>query len=69
MVRTPTLVTLDCATKFDSLQPELSIAPHLNSKLIPKHLREKLKEDLAQEGVNLDNFVPLTKDQMMAKLD
>jgi len=44
---------------------ELSIAPQLNSKLVPQHARAAL----AARGIDLDNFVPLSKDEMMARLD
>jgi hypothetical protein len=44
---------------------ELSIAPHLNSKLIPPHARAAL----VARGLDIDNFTPLTKDEMMARLD
>lgn len=46
-------------------QIELSIAPHLNSKLVPPHARAAL----AARGLDIDNFTPLTKDEMMARLD
>ena len=44
---------------------ELSIAPHLNSKLVPQHIRP----GLAAKGLDLDNFSPMSKDEMMARLD
>jgi glycogen synthase kinase 3 beta len=44
---------------------ELSIAPHLNSKLVPPHARAAL----VARGLDIDNFTPLTKDEMMARLD
>ena len=44
---------------------ELSIAPHLNHQLVPAHL----KSTLASKGLDIDNFQPLTKDQMIARLD
>lgn len=44
---------------------ELSIAPQLNHKLVPDHV----KGELAKKGLDIDNFVPLAKEQMMAKLD
>jgi len=50
---------------FDFSRHELSIAPHLNSKLVPAHTRPLL----ASRGLDLDNFTPLTKDEMMARLD
>ena len=44
---------------------ELSIAPHLNHQLVPSHL----KQALASKGLDIDNFHPLSKDQMIARLD
>jgi glycogen synthase kinase 3 beta len=44
---------------------ELSIAPELNSALVPPHARAALQA----KGLDIDNFTPLTKDQMMARLD
>lgn len=44
---------------------ELSIAPHLNQQLVPAHI----KPVLAGKGLDIDNLTPLTKDQMMARLD
>lgn len=50
---------------FDFTRHELSIAPHLNHKLVPPHLRP----GLAADGLDIDNFTPLTKAEMLAKLD
>lgn len=44
---------------------ELSIAPQLNHQLVPAHL----KPVLAAKGLDIDNLQPLTKDQMIARLD
>ena len=46
---------------------ELSIATHLNSTLVPPHA----KKALVEKGIDMDspNFRPLTKEQMMARLD
>lgn len=44
---------------------ELSIAPHLNNRLVPQHIRG----GLAARGLDLDNLTPMTKDEMMARLD
>jgi len=44
---------------------ELSIAPHLNDRLIPAHIRPVL----AAQGIDLDNFTPLAKEDMIARLD
>ena len=48
-------------TKFS----ELSIAPDMNVRLVPPHARKALKS----KGIDLDNFVPMSKDEMMARLD
>jgi len=45
--------------------PELSIVPALNQKLVPQHVRA----GLAGRGLDIDHFTPLTKDEMMARLD
>ncbi|KPI42396.1 Protein kinase gsk3 [Cyphellophora attinorum] len=50
---------------FDFSRHELSIAPQLNSKLIPAHARSRL----VAQGLDPDNFTPMTKDEMMARLD
>jgi glycogen synthase kinase 3 beta len=44
---------------------ELSIAPSLNSQLVPAHIRPVLEA----QGLDIDNFKPLTKEEMMARLD
>jgi len=44
---------------------ELSIAPHLNHQLVPPHMRPVL----ASKGLDIDNLHPMTKDQMLARLD
>lgn len=44
---------------------ELSISPSLNDRLVPPHARPAL---IAQ-GIDIDNFTPLTKEEMMAHLD
>lgn len=43
----------------------MSIAPDLNDKLVPAHAKEELKAG----GLDIDNFQPLTKEEMIAKLD
>ena len=61
------MVRIECVNSLilaDEL-PELSIAPHLNHQLVPAHL----KSGLAAKGLDVDNLQPLTKDQMMARLD
>lgn len=44
---------------------ELSIAPELNRRLVPEHKRAAL---LAR-GIDLDNFEPMSKEDMMARID
>jgi glycogen synthase kinase 3 beta len=44
---------------------ELSIAPSLNHKLVPAHARSTL----AARGLDIDNFTPMNKDEMIARLD
>lgn len=50
---------------FLIMHTELSISPELNQQLVPAHMRPVL----AAEGLDIDNFTPLTKQEMMAKLD
>lgn len=44
---------------------ELSIRPDLNAKLVPAHI----KPIIAARGLDIENFTPMTKDEMMARLD
>lgn len=44
---------------------ELSIAPEMNDRLVPPHARKALKS----KGIDIDDFVPMTKDEMIARLD
>lgn len=44
---------------------ELSIAPHLNERLVPAHARPALEA----QGLDINNFKPLSKEEMMAHLD
>lgn len=44
---------------------ELSIAPNLNHKLVPSHMRPVLQA----QGLDIDNFKPMAKQEMIAKLD
>jgi glycogen synthase kinase 3 beta len=55
----------DLPELFNFTRHELSIAPELNERLVPQHARAALKS----RGVDLDNFVPLTKEEMKAHLD
>jgi len=55
----------DLPDLFNFSHHELSIAPHLNHQLVPPHMRPVL----AAKGLDIDNLTPLTRDQMMARLD
>lgn len=47
--------------------PELSIAPEMNQKLVPPHIKASLRA----RGLDIDSpsFKPLSKDEMLARLD
>jgi glycogen synthase kinase 3 beta len=45
--------------------PELSIAPELNAQIVPPHARPALEA----QGLDINNFKPLSKEEMMAHLD
>lgn len=55
----------DLPSLFDFSKHELSIATQLNHKLVPAHM----KPVLLSRGLDIDNFTPLAKAEMMAKLD
>jgi len=55
----------DLPPLFDFSRHELSIMPEINEKLVPNWARPAL---LAR-GIDLNNFTPMTKDEMFAKLD
>lgn len=59
--RNPNNAVRQLPALFNFTRHELSIAPELNQKLVPAHAREAL-------GVDLDNFVPLTVQEMAANL-
>ncbi|RDW70320.1 hypothetical protein BP5796_08717 [Coleophoma crateriformis] len=63
--RHPNGAVKDLPVLFDFTRHELSIAPHLNSRLVPPHL----KAGLAAQGLDIDNFTPMKKEDMMARLD
>lgn len=44
---------------------ELSISPQLNDKLVPAHARK----ELSSRGIDLDDFSPMSQDEMMAHLE
>jgi hypothetical protein len=64
MVRTIRFALLFCMSANTAIT-ELSIAPSLNNQLVPAHVRPALEA----QGLDIDNFKPLTKDEMMARLD
>lgn len=55
----------DLPPLFDFTRHELSVAPQLNDRLVPPHARAAL----AARGIDVNNFVPMTKEEMIAKLD
>ncbi|GAB7357790.1 hypothetical protein MBLNU459_g0609t2 [Dothideomycetes sp. NU459] len=57
--------TKDLPELFNFTHHELSIAPQLNHQLVPAHVRPQL----LAKGLDIDNLTPLTKDQMLARLD
>lgn len=48
-----------------NLNSELSISPDMNNRLVPAHARKVL----LSKGLDLDALVPMTKEEMMARLD
>ncbi|KAL8720721.1 MAG: hypothetical protein Q9225_002455 [Loekoesia sp. 1 TL-2023] len=50
---------------FDFSRHELSISPEKNHILVPAHARQELR----LKGLDLDSLTPMTKDEMMARLD
>lgn len=63
--RHPDAPDKDLPVLFDFSRHELSIAPILNQKLVPQHMRASL----ALKGLDVENFIPMSKDEMLAKLD
>jgi len=55
----------DLPRLFDFSRHELSISPELNERLVPHHARPAL---LAC-GIDIHNLVPMSHDEMLAKLD
>ncbi|KZZ86908.1 Serine/threonine-protein kinase domain protein [Ascosphaera apis ARSEF 7405] len=55
----------DLPPLFNFTRHELSISPELNKKLVPPHARAALEA----QNINLDDFTPMTKEEMMAQLD
>ena len=44
---------------------ELSIAPEQNARLVPLHARK----ELISRGIDLDNFTPMSQEDMRAQLE
>ncbi|MCJ1323002.1 regulator of ime2 [Xylographa vitiligo] len=63
--RHPNGASKEMPNLFDFSRHELSIAPGMNDRLVPPHARKALKS----KGIDLDDFSPMTKDEMMARLD
>lgn len=61
--RNPDAPLRDLPPLFNFSRLELSIAPELNSKLIPPHAKEAL---LQNDSIDLDNFTPMTPEEMRA---
>ncbi|KAK6412756.1 glycogen synthase kinase 3 [Elasticomyces elasticus] len=57
--------TRELPTLFEFSHHELSIQPNLNAQLVPQHMRPVL----LAKGLDIDNLTPLTRDQMIARLD
>ncbi|EFE39056.1 hypothetical protein TRV_06272 [Trichophyton verrucosum HKI 0517] len=63
--RHPNAPPRDMPKLFNFTRHELSIAPNMNHRLIPPHARA----ELVAQGLDIDNFTPLKKEEMMARLD
>ncbi|MCJ1293864.1 regulator of ime2 [Xylographa carneopallida] len=63
--RHPNGASKEMPNLFDFSRHELSIAPDMNDRLVPPHARKALKS----KGIDLDDFSPMSKDEMMAHLD
>ena len=50
---------------FANIFSELSIAPEKNGRLVPPHARK----ELLSRGIDLEAFVPMSKEEMVAHLD
>ncbi|KAI9687585.1 MAG: regulator of ime2 [Bathelium mastoideum] len=59
----------DLPDLFNFDHHELSIAPHLNQKLVPQHVRAALRARDPRLDIDSPNFTPKPKDEMMARLD
>ncbi|KAL9093333.1 MAG: hypothetical protein Q9165_004074 [Trypethelium subeluteriae] len=59
----------DLPELFNFDHHELSIAPQLNQKLVPQHVRAALRARDPRLDVDSPNFTPKPKEEMMARLD
>ncbi|CAF9925516.1 MAG: Glycogen synthase kinase 1 [Gomphillus americanus] len=55
----------DLPELFNFSRHELSIRPELNERLVPHQVRKTLED----KGLDINNFVPMTKEEMRAHLD
>ena len=51
--------------KLADLFTELSISPEQNARLVPPHARK----ELLSRGIDIDNFIPMSQEEMMAHLE
>ena len=51
--------------KLANLFTELSISPEQNARLVPPHARK----ELLSRGIDIDNFIPMSQEEMMAHLE
>jgi glycogen synthase kinase 3 beta len=63
--RHPSNPPRDIPNLFDFSRHELSISPPLNNRLVPPHARAALEA----RGLDINNFIPLSKEDMLAHLD
>ncbi|KAH8689693.1 putative glycogen synthase kinase [Talaromyces proteolyticus] len=63
--RHPNNPSRDLPSLFDFSRHELSMAPELNSRLVPAHARAALEA----QGLDIDNFKPIPQEEMRANLD
>ncbi len=64
----PVMVGLDCHVNTIILVDpslELSIAPEQNARLVPPHARK----ELLSRGIDLENFTPMSQEDMKAQLE
>lgn len=64
--RNPSGPIRDLPPLFNFSKLELSIAPELNSKLIPPHAKSQIR---ATTGIDVDNFIPLRLEEIRASIN